>query len=271
MRTRDARSSSVRARSISWRRSASSAARRSVMSNSAPSIHSRPPGPCTSWPRSSTQRTWPSARTIRYSTTNALSGSAVAAATERGDALAVARVHDAHQRPLGAGDEVDGRVAGDPLDLVADQLERVAGVPGGAVDRARHVDQQGAHEHVVGALLGGAHAGAGAGEQLAAGERAVQVVVGARVERRVGAAALGRHRDREQPRVAQLDARRAARGRRPAASSPAGSRSTITRSAGSRSSSVERAGGVADGARRVTGGAQPRRHLRLDRADHEHP
>ena len=40
------------------------------MSNSAPSHHSRPPEPGTSWPRSSTQRTSPSARTIRYSSTN---------------------------------------------------------------------------------------------------------------------------------------------------------------------------------------------------------
>ncbi len=83
MRIREARSSSVRARSISWRRSASSAARRSVMSNSAPSIHSRPPGPGTSWPRSRTQRTAPSARTIRYSATKARSGSAPAEATAR--------------------------------------------------------------------------------------------------------------------------------------------------------------------------------------------
>jgi hypothetical protein len=72
MRARDARSSSVRACSISRRRSASSAARRSVTSKIAPSIHSRPPGPGTSWPRSSTQRIAPSARTIRYSRTKGL-------------------------------------------------------------------------------------------------------------------------------------------------------------------------------------------------------
>ncbi len=45
MRARDARSSSVRASSISRWRSASSAARRSVMSKIAPSIHSAPAGP----------------------------------------------------------------------------------------------------------------------------------------------------------------------------------------------------------------------------------
>ena len=70
MRAREARSSSVRAASISRRRSASSAARRSVMSNSAPFIHICPPAPLTSWPRSSTQRISPSARTIRYSSEN---------------------------------------------------------------------------------------------------------------------------------------------------------------------------------------------------------
>ena len=76
IRTRDARSSSVRACSISCRRSASSAARRSVMSNIAPSTHSRPPAPGTTWPRSSTQRSSPSARTIRYSMAKARSRSA---------------------------------------------------------------------------------------------------------------------------------------------------------------------------------------------------
>ena len=50
---------------------------------------------------------------------------------------------------------------------------------------------------------GGAQAGAGAGDQLGAGERAVQVVVGAGVEHRVGHPALGGDGDRQQPRVAE--------------------------------------------------------------------
>ena len=52
------------------------------MSTIAPSIHSRPPGPGTGWPRSSTQRTSPSARTIRYSNSNA-SPRALACSTPR--------------------------------------------------------------------------------------------------------------------------------------------------------------------------------------------
>ncbi len=82
MRVREARSSAVRAASISRRRSDSSASRRSVMSKITPSIQSRPPKPATSWPRSSTQRTAPSARTIRYSCENGCSSS-VAVATSR--------------------------------------------------------------------------------------------------------------------------------------------------------------------------------------------
>ena len=193
MRARDARSSSVRACSISRRRSASSAARRSVMSKIAPSHHSRPPAPETSWPRSSTQRISPSARTIRYSSANGPSSDA-RRRPPCCTCVAVVGVHDAQQRPLAAGDEVRGRVAGDPLDLVADQLEREVGVPGRAVDRAGHVGHQRAHERVVGALLGGAQAGARPGEQLGARERAVQVVVGAGVERGVGRALRGRRR-----------------------------------------------------------------------------
>ena len=188
IRMREARSSSVRARSISRSRSASSAARRSVTSNSAPSIQRRPPGPSTSCPRSSTQRVPPSARMMRYSTAN-VGCSSVTSATARMHPLAVARVDDARQRPLRAGDEVRRRIARDPLDLVADQLQPVSGVPGGAVDRAGDVDHQRAHQRVVRALLRRPEAGAGAREQLAAGERAVQVVVGARVQRRVGALA----------------------------------------------------------------------------------
>ena len=81
--------------------------------------------------------------------------------------LAVVGVDDAHERALRAGDEVLRRVARDALDLVADQLERVVGVPGRAVDRAGHVDHQRPQQRVVGALLRRAQAGARAGEQLA--------------------------------------------------------------------------------------------------------
>ena len=95
------------------------------------------------------------------------------------------------------------RVAGDALDLVADRLQHEVVVPGRAVDRARHVLHQRAQQAVVGALLGGAQAGARAGDQLRARERAVQVVVGAGVEHRVGHPALRGDRDRQQPGVAQ--------------------------------------------------------------------
>jgi hypothetical protein len=145
----------------------------------------------------------------------------------------------------------------------------VAGVPGGAVDRARDVDQQGAHEHVVGALLGGAHAGAGAREQLAARERAVQVVVGAGVQRGVGAAALGGDGDRQQPRLAELDALP-----QPAADAGgvhAGRLAVDDHEVGGLLlEHLARGLGVADGARGVPGGAQPRCDLRLHHADHEH-
>ena len=202
MRAREACSSAARAASTSRRRSASSASRRSVMSKIAPSIHRRPPGPRTSWPRSSTQRTTPSARTIRYSTTKAPSS-----ASARGDrlqhALAVVGMDDAHDRPLRARDEVLRRVARDPLDLVADQRERVVGVPRRAVDRARDVDHQRAQQRVVGALLRRAHAGARAGEQLGAREGPGQVVVGAGVQRGDGGLRVLAVGDREQPRLAQ--------------------------------------------------------------------
>ena len=70
---------------------------------------------------------------------------------------------------------------------------------------AGHVDHERAQQCVVGALLGGAQAGPGAGQQLGAGERAVQVVVGAGIERVVRRAALGLHGDGQHPRL--LEAR----------------------------------------------------------------
>ena len=114
------------------------------------------------------------------------------------DALEVVRVHDAQQRAPRAGEERRRRMAGDPLDLVADELDDVPGVPGGPVDGARHVQQERADERVVGAVAGRGEAGPGAREELAATERPLEVVVGTR--------ATGR--------------RRARRGRSPAARSP---------------------------------------------------
>ena len=142
-------------------------------------------------------------------------------------------------------------------------------MPGGAVDRAGDVDQQRPDEHVVGALLGGAHARPRPREQLPARERAVQVVVGARVERRVRPAALGRDGDREQPRVAELDAlaQRAADAGRVQPGRLAVHDHEVGRLVGQQ---LERGGGVAYGAWRVARGAQPRGDLRLDGADHEH-
>ena len=98
-------------------------------------------------------------------------------------------------------EEVVRRVAGDPLDLVGDHLELVLRVPGAAVDRAGHVLHQRPQQAVVGALLRGAQPGPGARDQLRAGERPVQVVVGARVEHRVGHPALGGDGDGQHPRV----------------------------------------------------------------------
>jgi hypothetical protein len=72
----------------------------------------------------------------------------------------------------------------------------VARVPRGTVDRARDSRHQRAQQRIVGALLDGAQPGPHAREQLRAGERAVQVVVGADVELAL-AAAHG-----EQPRAA---------------------------------------------------------------------
>jgi hypothetical protein len=110
---------------------------------------------------------------------------------------------DREDRALGAGQEARRRIAGDPLDLLADGLEHEVGVPRGAVDRTGDVLHQRPQQAVVGALLGGAQAGAGASDQLGAGERAVQVVVGAGIERRVGHPAPGGDGDRQQPGVAE--------------------------------------------------------------------
>ena len=148
MRAREARSSAVRAASISRRRSASSASRRSVMSKIAPSIQRRPPGPWTSWPRSSTQRT---RRRRARSGTRARTAVGLVGRPRRRRAIA-SRSSGwmmLMQRPPRAGDEVGRRVAGDALDLVADQLELWSGVPGRAVDRAGHVDHQRAQSAVV--------------------------------------------------------------------------------------------------------------------------
>ena len=155
-----------------------------------------------SWPRSSTQRISPSARTIRYSSTNGRSWS-WACLTDSRIRVPVVGVDDAHQGALGAGDEVGRRVAGDALDLVADQRQLVVVVPGGAVDRARHVDHQRAQQRVVRALLGSVDAGADAGEELGAGERAREVVVRAGLQRLDGGTAVLAVGDRQQPRLAE--------------------------------------------------------------------
>ena len=180
------------------------------------------------------------------------------------DALAVVGVDDAHQRPLGAGDEVRRRVAGDALDLVADQREREVRVPGRAVDRARDVDHQRAQERVVGALLGRVHAGARAGEQLGAGERALDVVVGARVQRGDGRAAVVAVGDREQPRLPEP---------RVVAQQPAVRGGVV---AADQDQLGRRLGkilqgrlGVGHRAAVVAGRAQPRRRLRPDVVDDE--
>ena len=97
MRAREARSSSVRAASISCRSSASSAARRSVMSNIAPSIHSRPPGPRTSWPRSSTQRIVAVGAHDPVLEPERLVRPSAASTTASSTCVAVVGVHDAEQ------------------------------------------------------------------------------------------------------------------------------------------------------------------------------
>ena len=71
IRAREAVSSRAWAASASLRRSRSSASRRSVTSKMTPSRHARPRSSRTVVPRSRTQRTAPSARTIRYSIVSA--------------------------------------------------------------------------------------------------------------------------------------------------------------------------------------------------------
>jgi hypothetical protein len=187
----------------------------------------------------------------------------------RADLLLVLGMDDREDRAVRAGQEVGRRVARDALDLVADQLERVPGVPGGAVDRARHVDHQRAQQGVVGALLGGAQAGPGAGQQLGARERAVQVVVGARVERRVGRPAPRLDGDGQHPRLleARVLAQRAADTGGIEATRLAVDDDQVDRLG------VEQRAGVLDAPHRlheVPGGPQPRLDLRLGGADQQH-
>ena len=185
------------------------------------------------------------------------------------DLRPVVGMDDAPERALLAGDEVRRRIARDPLDLVADQLEREVRVPCRAVDGARHVDHQRAHDRVVGALLGGAQAGARPREQLGAGERAVQVVVGAGVERGVGGALGGRDGEREQPGIvgAMVLAQLAAD---PGHVEPARLAVDDHQVGGILVEGGERRADVADRAHGMTGGADPRLDLGLCQADHEH-
>ena len=123
MRVRDAWTSASCASTISRSRSACSAARRAVMSKIAPSSQRRPSPATWACPRSSTQRTLPSRRTIRYSSVNGRFG--VDAVHDRPlDLLAIVGVDDARERPDRAGDEVARRIARDRLDLVAEPLHR---------------------------------------------------------------------------------------------------------------------------------------------------
>ena len=181
------------------------------------------------------------------------------------DPLEVVRVHDAQQRAPRARDERRRRVAGDPLDLVADELDDVPGVPGGPVDGARHVEQERADERVVGAVAGRGETGPGAREELAATERPLEVVVGTRRQ-----GVVRTPRDRQQPGVlrAAVPAYRPAHGGDVAAAALGVDHDELDRAATVR----RRQGGIDVGAREhgVTGCAQPRLHLRLDRADDEH-
>ena len=83
--------------------------------------------------------------------------------------LAILGADDAHDRaPRVGAEEVARRVARDPLDLVADELERVVGVPRGAVDRAGHVGHERAQQRLAGVAIGeGALAAAGHRSTLA--------------------------------------------------------------------------------------------------------
>ena len=238
MRWREARSSAVRASSTLCASSAASAARRSVMSNIAPSSHSRPPGPGTGCPRSSTQRTSPSARTIRYSSTN---GSSRLGRVRDGleHDLDVVGVDDREDRALAGGEEARRRVAGDPLDLVADHLEQeVRRATRSGRSRPGRSPSASAAARSLARCSARAQPGARPSDQLGAGERAVQVVVGARVEHRVGHPALGGDGDRQQPGVAEPRVVAQRGGRPRGASSPDESRSTMTRSTGSSSSAA---------------------------------
>ena len=185
------------------------------------------------------------------------------------DALAIVGMDDAHQRPPRARDEVVGRIAGDPLDLVRDQLEPVAGVPGRAVDRARHGREHRPQQRVVGALLDGAQPRPHPGQQLRPRERPVEVVVGARLDRGLGAPAARRPDQRDHPRTAEsrvLPQREARRG----GVQPAGLAVDEHELRRLGLQLVERRGGAGGDARRAALGAQPRGELGLAHADQEH-
>ena len=264
MRARDARSSAVRAASISRRRSASSASRRSVMSKITPSIHSRPPKPDNEL------------AAVEHPAHHAVGAHDPVFLRER--ALRIGAVATSlstfcwssgwmmlMKRPAVARDEVVRRVARDPLDLVGDQLEPVAGVPRRAVDRAGDRRHQRPQQRVVGALVHGAQARARPGEQLHARERPVQVVVGADV----GDPAAGRGRDREQPGAAQpgvLAQRDADAGDVEAVRLAVGDHE-IGRLLAQRR---ERGLDARDRPRGVPGRVQPRTDLRLGGADQQH-
>ena len=174
---------------------------------------------------------------------------------------------DAQQRAPRAGDEVRRQVARDALDLVADELDDVPGVPRRAIDGSRDVEHQRPHEPVVGALARRAQAGAGAREQLAARERPVQVVVGAGGEGRVGPAPL--RGDGQHPRSveARVGVQRAAEIGRVEAARVAVDDDEVGRLLAQRR---QRGLRVGRHARRVPGRAQPRVDLALGGADHQH-
>jgi hypothetical protein len=180
---------------------------------------------------------------------------------------AVVGMDDAQQRAPRAGHEVRRQVARDALDLVADELHHVPGVPRRAVDRTGDVEHQRPHEPIVGALARRAQAGPGAGEQLAARERPVQVVVGAGGERRVGPAAL--RGDGQHPRAveARVGVQGAAEVGRVEAARIAVDDDQIGRRLAQRR---QRGLRVGRHARRVPGRAQPRVDLALGGADHQH-